>query len=211
MNKDKDKSDKRASNSASGEIEERSPRKIDAHYKKLKFEHCHPMAMAETMPWSDGAVVQRRSESDARNAWNGRVKTKVRVRLLSDEPSHWSPNLKAIIVRSFEREVVETATDAQTLTCAGGCNPTVCSNSHPQMESFLKEKMVGLQRVARIPIVLNYLKALLACYGRTVLRHECSQWDFKLKWERDTWDVYLVGNTWIIRICLKTFSHEIFQ
>ena len=64
------------------------------------------------------------------------------------------------------------------------------------MESFLDEKMVGLQRLARIPLVLNYLKAMLACYERTVLRHECGQWDFKLKWERDTWNVYLIGNMW---------------
>ena len=184
------------SNSASCAIDRRSPRKIDAHYKNLKFENCRPMAMEETMPWSDGAVVQRTSESEARSAWNGRVKTKVRVKILSDDPKQWTPNLKAIIVRSFEREVRETAMGVQTLTCAGGCDPAVCSNTHPQMESFLAEKMVGLQRLARIPIVLNYLKALLACYERNVLRHEYSQWDFKLKWERDTWNVYLVGNMW---------------
>ena len=184
------------SNSASGAVERRSPRKIDAHYKKLKFENCHPMAMAETMPWSDGAVDQRTSESEARRAWNGRVKMKIRARVLSDNPVQWSPNLKAIIVRSFEREVIQTSEGGQTLTCAGGCEATVCSNVHPQMDKFLEEKMVGLQRLARIPIVLNYLKALLACYERNVLRHECSQWDFKLKWERDTWNVYLIGNMW---------------
>ena len=184
------------SNSASGVIDRRSPRKIDAHYKNLKFENCHPMAMAETMPWSDGAVVQRTSESEARSAWNGRVKTKVRVRILSDDPKQWSPHLKAIIVRSFERECRETAMGVQAVTCAGGCDPAVCSNTHPQIESFLDEKMVGLQRLARIPLVLNYLKAMLACYERTVLRHECGQWDFKLKWERDTWNVFLIGNMW---------------
>ena len=185
-----------ASNSATAAIDRRSPRKIDAHYKILKFEKFHSVAMAETLPWSDGAVVLRMSESEARSAWNGRVKTKVRVRLLSDDPAHWSPNLKAIIVKSFERDVVQTAEGADMLTCAGGCEAAVCSNTHHQMESFLKERMVGLQRLARIPIVLNYLKALLACYERIILTHECSQWDFKLKWERDTWDVYLVGNIW---------------
>ena len=184
------------SNSATCTVERRTPPKINAHYKNPKFENFHSLAMAETMPWSDEAVVRRMSESEARSAWNGRVKTKVRVRILSDNPVQWSPNLKAIIVRSFERDVLQTAEGGQTLTCAGGCDPDVCNEIHPQMDRFLEERMVGLQRLARILLAQNYLKAVFACYERTVLRHECSQYDFKLKWERDTWDVYLVGNIW---------------
>ena len=148
------------------------------------------------MPWSDGAISLRTCQSEARRAWNGRVKSSIDVRILADDPVQWSPSLKAMIAKTFEREVTTTAEGNQTLTCAGGCVPAHCINHHPQMDTFLEENMVGLARLARIPIVLNYLKVALSCFEKAILVPTCSQWDFNLTFDKTGWNVSLVGSVW---------------
>ena len=183
------------SNSASGEIK-RSPKKIRASYESVNFENLMEGAMKESMSWSDGAAEERTRQSEARRAWNGRVKSSIEVRILADKPVHWSQSLKEIIAQTFERDVMETDEDIQKLTCAGGCMPASCSNDHPQMDDFLEQNMVGLAKLARIPVALNYLKAALACFEKAILRPECRQWDFNLKFEKTSWNVSLVRNVW---------------
>ena len=61
------------------------------------------------------------------------------------------------------------------------------------------QHMVGLARLARIPVVLNYLKAALACFKRAILGPEYLHWDFKLRFEKEGWNVFLVGNVWTKR------------
>ena len=184
-------------NAASAEIVERSPvKKIRASYQAVKFEDCMPGAMKETFSWSDGAVSERMAQSEARRAWNGRVKTSLEVRILADEPVHWSQTLKVIIAKTFERDVMESVGDVQTLTCAGGCTSTPCNNVHPQLDKFLEENVVGLARLARIPVVLNYLKVTVTAFEKSILRPDCRQWDFHLKFEKKGWNVWLVGSVW---------------
>ena len=183
------------SNSASGEIW-RSPKKIRASYESVKFENLMEGAMEETMSWSDGAVAERLRQSEARRAWNGRVKSSMEVRILADKPVHWSKSLKEIFAKTFERDVTETDEGVQRLMCAGGCEPASCCNDHPLIDNFLEQNMVGLAKLARIPVVLNYLKAAVACFERAILRPECRQWDFNLKFEKESWNVALVGSVW---------------
>ena len=64
------------------------------------------------------------------------------------------------------------------------------------INEFLEESMVGLARLARIPVVLTYLKAAVACFEKAILRPDCRQWDFNLKFDKKSWDVYLVGSMW---------------
>ena len=189
----------RLSKSAAGEIYERSPKKLKASYKRPKVEDMYPGATKDALPWSDEAVLERIRQSKARWAWNGRVKTFVEVRILADKPRQWSQRLKEILAKTFERDIMETEEGIQALTCAGGCTLALCSNDHPSIEQFLEQHMVGLARLARIPVVLNYLKAALACFERAILRTECSQWDLKLKFDKESWNVYLVGNVWTKR------------
>ena len=180
-------------NSAIGEIE-RSPKKIRASYGRVEFESLMAGAMKETLSWSDGAVAGRICQSEARRACNGRVKSSIEVRILADEPVHWSQSLKVMIVKTFERDVTDEG--SQTLMCAGGCTPASCNNEHPQIDKFLEENMVGLARLARIPVVLTYLKVALAAFEKAILLSEFSQWDFNLKFDKKGWNVSLVGSAW---------------
>ena len=82
------------------------------------------------------------------------------------------------------------------MTCDGGCTLASCSNEHLGIDEFLDQTMVGLQRLTRLPLLLNYLKAKLFCFEQTVLKTNYSHWDFKLKFDKDTWDVRLVGHAW---------------
>ena len=190
----------RFSNSATCEIEERSPKKLRASYEeRVKFVNMYPGATKDVLPWSDDAVSERIRQSEARRAWNGRVKTLVEVRILADKPRDWSQNLKEILAKTFERGVVETPDGVQTATCAGGCTLASCNNSHLSIDEFLELHMVGLAQLARIPVVLNYLKASLACFERAILRAEFGQWDFQVKFDKESWNVYLVGNVWTKR------------
>ena len=184
-------------NAATAVIVDRSPQKrIRASYRRVNFDDCMPGAMAETFDWSDDAVSKRTGQSEARRAWNGSVKTSVEVRILADEPVNWSQTLKAIFAKTFERDVIESVEGIQTLTCAGGCTPTSCNNVHPHLDKFLEENMVGLARLARIPVVLNYLKVAVTAFEKAILMPDCRQWDFNLKFEKKGWNVSLVGSMW---------------
>ena len=175
---------------------ERSPNKTDATFGQPNFRVAAPGALEEKFPWSDLAEWTRQSESEARSAINGRVKTMVRVRLLSDAVVQWSPKLKSVMVRSFEREVTQTADGALTVTCAGPCDPGFCGEDHQQLDEFLAQRLSGTDRLARMPLVLNYLKAKVECFRRTVLDPECDQYDMKIEWDRDSWSVHLIGHLW---------------
>ena len=189
----------RSTKSATGEIYQRSPKKLRASYERVKFVNMYPGATKDALPWSDNAVSERTCQGEARRAWNGRVKTLVEIRILADKPRHWSQRLQEILAKTFERDVMETEEGVQTLTCKGGCTLASCTNDHPSVEEFLEQHMVGLARLARIPVVLNYLKAALACFKRAILRPEYCHWDFKLRFEKESWNVYLVGNVWTKR------------
>ena len=181
---------------ATGRITKRSPLKsTDATFRKPKFADVAPQAIQETMPWSESAQVARVADSEARSATYGTIKTKVRIRLLADDTDLWSDKLKAVIAKSFGRDVRETDT-ARTLTCEGGCEPGSCTENHPDMNAFLRDQMSGLARLARIPLVLNYLKSKVKCYEKAILQKECSQYDFKIEWDKFSWNVHLTGYMW---------------
>ena len=103
---------------------------------------------------------------------------------------------KSVIVRSFQREVRETIDGALTVTCAGPCDPGFCGEDHQQLDEFLAQRLSGTDRLARMPLVLNYLKAKVECFRRTVLDPECDQYDMKIEWDRDSWSVHLIGHLW---------------
>ena len=44
--------------------------------------------------------------------------------------------------------------------------------------------------------VLNYLKVAVSAFEKAILKSECSQWDFNLKFEKNSWNVSLVGSVW---------------
>ena len=178
-----------------GRITSRSPMKTDAILKKPKFADVEPKAIEDTMPWSESAQVARVGESEARSATNGTIKTKVRIRLLADDTDLWSDKLKAVIAMSFGRDVRETGTP-RTLTCEGGCEPASCTENHPDLNAFLRDQMSGLARLARIPLVLNYLKSKVKCFEKAVLQADCSQYDFKIEWDKFSWNVHLSGHMW---------------
>ena len=182
-------------NSAKGRLEW-SPNKTDATFGQANFRAAAPGALEEKFPWSDQAEWARQSESEARSAINGMVKTKVRVRLLSNEVVQWSPKLKSVMVKSFQREVTETAEGVRMVTCAGPCEPGFCAENHIELDLFLNQKMSGVNQLARIPLVLNYLKAKVECFKKTVLDLECDQYDMKIEWDRDSWNVHMVGHLW---------------
>ena len=182
-------------NTARGRLE-RSPNKTDATFRRPGYRDVAPEAVEKKLPWSDSAEWARLAESEARSAVNGRIRTKVRVRLLADDPALWSKKLKAIMARSFERNITETVEDRQVLTCVGGCDTESCPEVHMQIDEFLKEQTSGIGRLARIPLVLNYLKVKMECFRQAVLISECEHYDFKIKWDRDSWDVYMVGHLW---------------
>ena len=71
-----------------------------------------------------------------------------------------------------------------------------CSHEHLGIDEFIEQRMVGFQRLARILLLLNYMKAKLFCFERAILQVNYSHWDFKLKFNKDTWDVRLVGHAW---------------
>ena len=173
-----------------------SPNKTDATFRTPSFRDVAPNAIEEKFPWSDAAEWARQSESDARSAINGRVKTKVRVRLLSDSVVEWSPKLKSVMVRSFEREVTETADGVMTVTCAGPCDPGFCGEDHKTLNEFLAQRLTAMDRLARIPLVLNYLKAKVECFQSAVLVPLCYQYDMKIQWDKESWCVYLIGHLW---------------
>ena len=182
-------------NAAAGPISSRSPKKTDATYLRPKFADVEPQAVQDTMPWSESAQAARLAESEARSACNGKIKTKVRIRLLADDTDLWSDKLKAIIAKSFGRDISRTGT-ARTVTCEGGCNPASCGESHPDLNMFLSEEMSGLARLARIPLVLNYLKAKVMSFEKAILQPECSQYDFRIEWDKFSWNVHLTGHMW---------------
>ena len=180
---------------ATGPITSRSPMKTDATFKKPKFADVEPQAIQDTMPWSESAQAIRVAESEARSATNGIIKTKVRIRLLADDTDLWSDKLKAIMAKSFGRDVREAGA-ARTLSCEGGCNPASCGENHPDLNTFLRDQMSGLARLARIPLVLNYLKSKVKCFEKAVLQPECGGYDFKIEWDKFSWNVHLLGHMW---------------
>ena len=183
-------------NTAKGRIEERSPNKTDATFGRPNFRLVAPGAIEEKFPWSDLAEWARQSESEARSVINGKVKTKVRVRLLNETMKQWSPKLKSVMVRSFQREVIEATDGVKTVTCVGPCDPGFCAENHMQLDAFLEQELSGVNRLARIPLVLNYLKAKVECFRKTVLDPGCDQYDMKIEWDKDSWSVYMVGHLW---------------
>ena len=182
--------------SAQAKICTRSPKKIKASYKNVSFDQLIPGGILQHFPWSDSAIGARAEESEARNAYYGRVRTMIEVRILADKSFHWSKSLKVIIVRSFERDITETTEGIMMVTCQGGCTLASCSSEHVVLDEFLEQTMVGLNRLARLPLLLNYVKAKLFCFEQTILLPNYSQWDFRLKFMKDTWDVLLVGHAW---------------
>ena len=115
---------------------------------------------------------------------------------MSNEVVQWSPKLKSVMVKSFQREVTETAEGVRMVTCAGPCEPGFCAENHIELDLFLNQKMSGVNQLARIPLVLNYLKAKVECFKKTVLDLECDQYDMKIEWDRDSWNVHMVGHLW---------------
>ena len=178
---------------------ERSPNKTDARFCQKGFRDVAPGAIRENFPWSSLAEETRCVESGARRAINGRIKTKVRVRLLSDDPALWSPKLKSIIVRSYERDVRHAEGDRLELACQGGCNPDSCTENHQHVDGYLQERFSGISRLQRIPLVLNYLKIKVESFRRNVLIPISDQYDFKIEWDRDTWNVHMVGHLWTLK------------
>ena len=172
-----------------------SPMGTDAIPLKPKFSATEPQAIQDTILWSDSAQVIRLTESEARSACNGIVKTKLRIRILAGNPVLWSDKLKAIMAKSFGRDVRENGS-GRILTCEGGCDLVSCGEYHLALERFLEEHLSGLALLARIPLVLNYMKAKVKCFHKTILEPECSQYDFKIEWDKFSWTVYLVGHMW---------------
>ena len=184
----------------------RSPKKTEAMFQKPKLRDVEPQAIQDTWPWSDSAQVFRSAESQARSSVNGRIKNKVKVRLLSNDPAQWSDKLKAIIVRSFNRDIRET-NGRRATTCEGGCNMASCVENHSEVNEFLSEQLKGLGRLARIPLILNYLKAKVECFEKAVLQRQCDHYDFKIIWDKFSWNVHLVGHMWTKR--WKTLNEKV--
>ena len=181
--------------SAKCKIQVRDQRRIDASYKNPTFDQMIQAGVLEHFPWSDSAKGERAEESEARNAYYGRVRTLIEIRILAEEPIHWSRRLKVIIVKSFERDIRETPEGIHMVTCEGGCRLD-CDSEHVVLDEFLKQNMVGLHWLARLTLLLNYVKAKLFCFERTILLPSYSQWDFRLKFSKDKWDIWLVGHAW---------------
>ena len=188
----------RNSKTARGSLE-RSPYKTNATFRRSSFSDVAPRAVKENYLWSDFAEGARFVESGARSAVNGRIKTKVRVRLLTDNPALWSDKLKSIIVLSFERDVRLGEGRALELACEGGCNQEPCPENHLNVDTFLQERFTGLRRLQRITLVVNYLKAMVESIERKVIVPECDHYNFKIEWDRDTWNVHMVGHMWMSR------------
>ena len=144
--------------------------------------------------WSDAALALRFSESAARRATNGAVKTMISVSLLTDELDEWSDTLKAVLVRSFRRNVIDGK--PQLLKCDPDCNPEACNERHEDTTQFLLHSMSGVEKLKRIPLILGYLKAKVDGFKKHVLEQQCVEYDFDIKWRRDTWNVDLVGQMW---------------
>ena len=147
-----------------------------------------------TFKCSDSALALRFSESAARRATNGAVKTKITANLLTDEVEGWSDTLKAVLVRSFRRNVIDG--NPQSVKCDPDCNPDVCNISHETSTQFLIRSMSGVEKLKRIPFILGYLKAKVEGFKKHVLEPLCLEYDFDIKWKRDTWSVDLVGQMW---------------
>ena len=185
-------------NIARGSLE-RSPYKTDATFRRPSFRDVAPGAVKEKYLWSDLAEQARFVESGARSAVNGRIKTKVRVLLLADNPALWSKKLKSIMVASYERDVRLNEGRTLELACEGGCNQEPCPENHLNVDTYLQERFNGLRRLQRIPLVLNYLKAKVESIRRKVIVPECDHYNFEIEWDRDTWNVHLVGHLWMSR------------
>ena len=183
-------------NSARGRLET-SPNKTDATFSQPSFRDVAPGAVEETFRWSNRAEATRHCESGARSAVNGKIKTKVRVRLLTDDPALWSDDLKKIMVRSYQRDAREKIGGGLELTCQGGCDPDNCGENHLNVDGYLQERFSGIRRLQGIPLLLNYLKAKVEFFRRKVLVPECHHYDFNIEWDRDTFDVHMVGHLWM--------------
>ena len=94
--------------SALAEIDSRVHKRVKASYKPPTLDSVIPLGITQHFPWSDSAKGARAEESEARNAYYGKVKTMIDVRILADNSIHWSRKLKLIIVKSFERDIAET-------------------------------------------------------------------------------------------------------
>ena len=183
---------------ATGPISSRSPKKCGAIFLKPKFRDIEAHAIQDTLAWSDSAQVVRLAESEARSSVNGRIKNKVRVKLLSHDLILWSDKLKDIMARSFNRKIEESG-GRRVLTCEGGCNMASCAENHPDANEFLTEKLKGIGRLARIPLILNYLKAKVECFEKAILQRQCEHYDFKIVWDKFSWNVHMVGHIWTKR------------
>ena len=182
---------------ATGRINSRSPKKCEAIFVKPKSRDIEAQAIPDTLAWSDSAQVVRLAESEARSSVNGRIKNKVRVKLLSNDLLLWSDKLKDIMARSFKRNIKETG-GRRVMTCEGGCNES-CAENHPDANEFLTERLKGIGQLARIPLILNYLKAKVECFEKAILQRQCEHYDFKIVWDKFSWNVYMVGHMWTKR------------
>ena len=181
-------------NTATGPLT-RSPYKTDATFMRPKFSNVEPMVLPDVMPWCESAQAIRLAESESRSAFNGRVKTRAQIRLLSEETELWSEQLKTIIAKSFGRDVTD-AGSGKIVTCEDSCDPMSCDMRHPGLDAFLSEQMSGLARLARIPLILNYLKIKIRCLQKTALEQDCSHFDFKIIWDKFSWNVVMIGHMW---------------
>ena len=87
------------------------------------------------------------------------------------------------------------------MTCEGGCNES-CAENHPDANEFLTERLKGIGQLAHIPLILNYLKAKVECFEKTILQRQCEHYDFKIVWDKFSWNVYMVGH-----MCTKRWQN----
>ena len=179
-----------------GPILARSPIAVaKTHRKNPLLSAYFAHGLQSTFKWSDVALALRFSESAARRATNGAIKTMITANLLTDELDGWSDTLKAVLVRSFRRNIIGGG-GPQLLMCDPNCNPETCQERHEATTQFLLRSMSGVEKLKRIPLILGYLKAKVEAFKKHVLEPRCVEYDFDIKWKRDTWNVELVGQMW---------------
>ena len=178
-----------------GPILTRSPIAVaKTHRQNPRLSKFFSAGIQSKFKWCDAALASRFSESAARRVTNGAAKTMITANLLTDKPEGWSDTLMAVLVRSFRRNVIEGK--PQLVMCDPACNPEVCNERHETSTQFLMCSMSGVERLKRIPLILGYLRAKVEGFKKHVLEPRCVEYDFDIKWTRDTWSVDLVGQMW---------------
>lgn len=188
----------KARRASKGPILERSPIAVaKTHRQNPRLSQYFAWGIQSKFKWSDVALALRFSESAARRATNGAVKTMITANLLTDKLDGWSDTLMAVLVRSFRRNVIEGK--PQLVKCDPDCNPEACNEKHEATTQFLLRSMSGVEKLKRIPLILGYLKAKVEGFKKHFLEPHCVEYDFDIKWNRDTWNVDLVGQMWTKR------------